>query len=370
MSNRSTNDTSYNTISKEILNNLQYVIARLESEIEEVLIPINTQEIKGLVGEINNYCDIINKIYKDINSFYYSYIEDIYLKFREKNDKDINKYNIMNNYDIKTDSKTNKTYLINKRKKFTKEEICNECYQINSKFKLREDMLLIILVKNEEKDKILILLIKEKKIREDEDEQKDKKKEEEKDEHEENKYFKYIPDSKFHVFYKTYNFRLEIPQFGQNFSSYILYKNGKEEIILCFWSEKKIYLFNIENINDDSDSIKTKYIFKLDFEPIFIIPIKIIIENKEFLLLNKNEINFTEFFLVITKENNLKLFKYVEKARALYICNIKYEYESEDDKNSIAKKYPYHAEQLDNGLIAIHFKDEIDYFYLNSKEQK
>jgi hypothetical protein len=54
----------------------------------------------------------------------------------------------------------------------------------------------------------------------------------------------------------------------------------------------------------------------------------------------------------------------------LYICNIEYEFESEDDKKSILKNNPYHVEQLDNGLIAIHFQDEIAHFYFNTKDKK
>ena len=226
-------------------------------------------------------------------------------------------------------------------------------------------MLLIVLVKKEKKDNFLILIIEEKKKKDDKNYQK------EKDEHEENNNFNYISDTQFHAFYKKYNFRLEIPQVGHNFTSYLLKQDGKEKIILYLWSEKKIYLFNIEKINDDYDdsySIKTKYNFQLEFEPIFIIPIKIILENKKFIL-KKNVINFTEFFLVITKENNPKLCKYVEKVKKLYICNIEYEFESEDDKKSILKNNPYHVEQLDNGLIAIHFEDEIAHFYFNAKDQ-
>ena len=74
--------------------------------------------------------------------------------------------------------------------------------------------------------------------------------------------------------------------------------------------------------------------------------------------------------MVITKENNLKLCKYVEKVNKLYICNIEYEFESEDDKKSIQEKNPHHIEQLDNGLIAIHFQDEIAHFYFNTKDKK
>ena len=358
MSNRSTNDTSHN-INCEEINNLQCVIAKPESEIEEVLIPMNTQESEGLIGELDQYCDKVNNIPKDNNNLYYSYIDDIYLIFRGKNKKDTNEYNIMNNYDIEFDSITKKTYLKNERNKFKKEEICNECFQINKKIKLREDMLLIVLVKKEEKDNNLILLIKEKK-KDNEDEQKDKKKN------------GYIPDYKYHVFYKKYNFRFEIPQVGHNFTSYLLKQNGKEEIILYLWSEKKIYLFNIEKINDDYDdsySIKTKYNFQLEFEPIFIIPIKIILENKKFIF-KKNKVIFTDYFLVITKENNPKLCKYVEKVKKLYICNIEYEFKSENDKKSIQEKNPHHVEQLDNGLIAIHFEDEIAHFYFNTKDQK
>ena len=355
MSNRSTNDISYKRISKEILNNLQYVFAKLESKIEEIVIPKYTQESKGFIGELDIFSDKENNIDKDNNILYYSEIDDINLIFREKNKKNDNEYNIMNNYDIKFKSSTNITYLINKRKELeNKEEICNGCYQINKKIKLREDMLLILLVKEEEKDNILILLIGE------------KEKDEDEDEDEENKNCKNISD---HVFYKKYNFSLEIPQVGQNVSCYLLKKNGKEEIILCFWSEKKIYLFNIENIDDVSRSIKSKFTLQLEFEPIFIIPIKIVFENKEFIF-NKNEINYTDFFLVITKENNPKLCKYVEKVNKLYICNIEYEFESEDDKKSITDKIPSHVEQLDNGLIAIHFKDEIAHFYLNIKDQE
>jgi hypothetical protein len=234
MSNRSTNDTSHN-INCKVINNLQCVIARQDSEIKEILIPKNTQESEGLIGELDQYCDKLNNIAKDNNNLYYSYIDDIYLKFKEKNKKDTNEYNIMNNYDIEFDSITKKTYLKNERNKFKKAEICNECFQLNKKIKLREDMLLIVLVKKEEKDNNLFLLIKEKKR---------DKNDKEKDEYKEN----YIPDFKYHVFYKKYNFRLEIPQVGQNFSSYLLKKNGKEEIILYLWSDKKTLILSKPNI--------------------------------------------------------------------------------------------------------------------------
>jgi len=369
MSNKSTNDTSYNRAKeKQLFSNLQNVLAIFKSEINQISIPENTEESKDFYEELDNYSDKENKINKDKNYIYYSAINNINIKFIEKNTKDNNEYNIMNNYDVIFDKDTNKTYLINKRKNFSNEEICNERYKLNQKIKLREDMLLFILIKEKDKDNIVIILIKEKKIREEKDEQKGKDEYED----EEKKYFKRIPDTKYQVFYKVYYFRLEIPQIEKNFSANLLNKNGKEEIILYFWEERLIDLFNIKNINDDCDSIKTKYTLQLDFEPKFICSIKIIIENKEYLL-KKNEVNFTEFILIITKENKLKICSYVEEVNKLYICNIGYEYESDNDKISIEGKNINHVEHLDNGLIAIHFKDEeqkdkIAYFYLNSKD--
>jgi len=375
MSNRSTNDTSLNTKKERIPYNLQHTFSKFKSEIEQFLLPKytkeNTNENKDLYEEIDNYCDKENEINKDTSLnkdacyTFCSKINDIKIKFIEKIEKDSNEYNLINNYDIKTDSIINKTYLVNKRKNFSEEEISNECYKLKQKMKLREDMLIIISVKG--KDNILILLIKEKKIREENDGQEDKYE----DEDEENKYFIYIPDAKYHVFYKKYYFRLEIPQVGENFSASLLNKNGKEEIILYFWHEALIYYFNIKNINDDCYSIKTKYTLKLDFKPKYICSIKIIIENKKYLS-KKNEVNFTEFIMIITKENNLKICSYVEEMNLLYICNIGYEYENEDDKISIEGKNINHVEHLDNGLIAIHFKDEkqkdkIANFYLNCK---
>ena len=56
--------------------------------------------------------------------------------------------------------------------------------------------------------------------------------------------------------------------------------------------------------------------------------------------------------------------------KKLYICNIEYEFKSENDKKSIQEKNPHHVEQLDHGLIAIHFEDEIAHFYFNTKDQK
>ena len=128
MSNRSTNDTSHN-INCEEINNLQCVIAKPESEIEEVLIPMNTQESEGLIGELDQYCDKVNNIPKDNNNLYYSYIDDIYLIFRGKNKKDTNEYNIMNNYDIEFDSITKKTYLKNERKNLKKRKFVMNAFK-------------------------------------------------------------------------------------------------------------------------------------------------------------------------------------------------------------------------------------------------
>jgi len=228
MSNKSTNDTSYNRAKeKQLFSNLQNVLAIFKSEINQISIPENTEESKDFYEELDNYSDKENKINKDKNYIYYSAINNINIKFIEKNTKDNNEYNIMNNYDVIFDKDTNKTYLINKRKNFSNEEICNERYKLNQKIKLREDMLLFILIKEKDKDNILIILIKEKKIREEKDEQKGKDEYED----EEKKYFKRIPDTKYQVFYKVYYFRLEIPQIEKNFSANLLNKNGKEEII-------------------------------------------------------------------------------------------------------------------------------------------
>ena len=351
----------------------------------------------------------------------------------KKNKKEFeNEYNIIDNYNIitktipvtnpetnpktnpetnpKTNPETNPktetpiTILLNKRSICFEEEICNESYQINQKIKLHEDILLIVLIKKKgeekekekkkeeeeekekEKDEILILLIKEKRIRDkkenkseekkkDEEEKnfekKDKDKKEDQDEfgYEGNKNIKSCFDPYFHILYKKYNFSFEIPQVGKNFSSYLLSKNGKEEIILFFWHEKIIYFYKIENFNDDFGSIITKYIFNLDFEPILICPIKNIKENKFFL--EKDIVFYSEYFLIFTKEN-LKLCKYIEEISKLFICNVEYEFNQQSDQNLFEGKILNNVEHLDNGIIAFHFKDqkneEIAFFYLYCKD--
>ena len=157
MSNRSTNDTSLNTKKERIPYNLQHTFSKFKSEIEQFLLPKytkeNTNENKDLYEEIDNYCDKENEINKDTSLnkdacyTFCSKINDIKIKFIEKIEKDSNEYNLINNYDIKTDSIINKTYLVNKRKNFSEEEISNECYKLKQKMKLREDMLIIISVK-------------------------------------------------------------------------------------------------------------------------------------------------------------------------------------------------------------------------------
>ena len=470
MSNISTNDTSHILSQITVPNYLNNVKDTLESEIEGFINYFcDEQKKKDSMVEFIEDCDKeYDNNFKDKGECYYTKMNpNINLKFIEKKRKNENEYNIIDNYNIitktvpiielkpnpnpKLDPKSEpkihpntvslKTFLLNKRSKLFKEEICKESYQINKKFKLKENLLLIILIKKKEeekqkekekekkeekkeekekvkeekkeeekeedkennKDKILILLIKEKKIRDknedgnkdkkedkkenkkenkngdkNEDKKEDKKKNEKNDrdkdkkedeyEDEKNKNFTFIPDNNFHIFYKKYNFSFEIPQVDKNFYSYLLNKNGKEEIILFFWCEKILYLFKIENIDDEYNSIITKYTFNLDFEPIFIIPIKNI-ENRFFL--EKDIVFFTEYFLIITKEN-FKLCKCIEKARKLFICNVEYEFKRENDKKSIEGKNLIDAEQLDNGLIAIHLKDEqseeIAYFYLHCKD--
>ena len=75
--------------------------------------------------------------------------------------------------------------------------------------------------------------------------------------------------------------------------------------------------------------------------------------------------------MIITK-GNFKLCRCIEEARQLFICNVEYEFKNETDKKEIEGKDINYTEQLDNGLIAIHFKDgqkeEIAYFYLYCKE--
>ena len=133
--------------------------------------------------------------------------------------------------------------------------------------------------------------------------------------------------------------------------------------------KKNIYLFKKENINDELEPIQ--YIFEIDFEIKYICPIKIIKENKENILEEKDDVSCTEYFLVINK-GELKICKYIEEKRKLIFFNIKYEYENENDKNTIEKKNLNDVEHLDDGLIAFYFKskqkDEIAYFYLYCKD--
>ena len=88
-------------------------------------------------------------------------------------------------------------------------------------------------------------------------------------------------------------------------------------------------------------------------------------------MLEKDIVFYSEYFLIITKEN-LKLCKYIEEISKLFICNVEYEFKNETDKKEIEGKDINYIEQLDNGLIAIHFKDQINeeiaFFYLYCKD--
>ena len=408
MSNMSTNDTS-NIISKiSIPNHLKIVKVTLDGEIEQgpIILYNDEQEMKNSLLEFIENCDKPYNNKQENRNFFYDNRDDIKLKFiKKKNKKEFEKeYNIIDNYNIitKTNPKTGTpiTILLNQRNRSFEEIICNEPYQIYQIIKLHENILLIVLIKKnaeekekekkkeeeKEKDNILILIIKEKRLRDkkenkseekkkDEEEKnfekKDKDKKEDQDEYgyEGNKNIKSCFDPYFHIIYKKYYFSFEIPQVGENFSSYLLSKNGKEEIILFFWHEKIIYFYKIENFNDDFGSIITKYIFNLDFEPILICPIKNIKENKFFL--EKDIVFYSEYFLIITKEN-LKLCKCIEEISKLFICNVEYEFNQQSDKNLFEGKSLNNVEHLDNGLIAIHFKDQINeeiaFFYLYCKD--
>jgi len=379
MSNLSTNDVSYIESEISIPKFLKNIKDILECDLDKVPI-IYCDDEQEKQNPLFDYIDFYDKENgnnsQKIRDFYYINNEDIKLKLYsfKKIKKEENEYNIIDNYNIitETDPKTKNSYtiLLNRRNLLFKEKICNEPYQIYKKFKLHENLLLFILIKKEEiekvdqkekekekvekkeNDKKLILLIKEKK-------KKDKKdnKEEEEDEfgNDKNKNFIYYPDPYYHVFYKYYNFNFEIPQVGENVYCYLLNKIEKELIIFYFWHETKIYIFKIENINDESYEVITKYIFNLDFEPIFICPIKIIIENKSIFL--KDIVFYTELFLVITKEEP-KICKCIEEKGKLAICNAKYVFKRNDDKELFKGKNINEVEHLDNGLVALHFKEK------------
>ena len=345
-------------------NNLKNMIKYIENEIGQKLKNYNIDSLEKKDSLIDKKDEQNNK--KTENEFiYYSNSLNIKLILDSKINNDKNKYNIKDNYDIKNSS--GGIYLYNDRNKFSKKEICKECYQINKKIKLQDNILLIFLRKKEEKDKILILLIIEI--------EKEKNKDKDKDKILENKNFCYIPDHKYDIFLKKYYFTLETPQIGDNFYSYLVNKKEKEEeeIILLFWCENKINIFKIEFINDDS-SIKFSYTFNLDFVPMFICPIRFIEENTKCLLKEEDDIFYTDFFLIITKENP-KLCKCIEEERTLFICDAEYEYDGykgKDDIKSIIEKNQNEVEQLDNELIAIHFKngqkEEIALFNLYSSD--
>ena len=75
--------------------------------------------------------------------------------------------------------------------------------------------------------------------------------------------------------------------------------------------------------------------------------------------------------MIFTKEN-LKLCKCIEEISKLFICNVEYEFNQQSDKNLFEGKSLNNVEHLDNGLIAIHFKDQINeeiaFFYLYCKD--
>jgi hypothetical protein len=359
MLSESTNDTSCNTSRKTIPNEVRYILDIFDNDIGQMLInyDLDNQESYDLLGGgYIELCDEQNNIkLKDKSDYSYSKVRDVKFKFK-KIDKDKNECNIKDNYDIKNDSIG--TYLYNKNYKFTKEFICKEIYQINKKIRLFKNKLLIILIKKEEKGKykILILLIIEKEIKEDEDEGK----------YQENKY-KYVFNNNIKLI--KCSFSINIPQVGNNFFCYLLEKNKKQEIILIFLYEKKIYLFKKENINDELEPIQ--YIFEIDFEIKYICPIKIIKENKKKMLQRKDDVSCTDYFLAIN-DRNLKICNFIEEIGKLYFFNIEYEYESEEDKNAIEKKNLNDIEHLDDGLIAFYFKseqkDETTYFYIYRKD--
>ena len=386
MSNLSTNDVSYIESKISIPKYLKNVKDTLTCDFDNVPIIYcdDEQENKNPLLEYIDFCDKENgNNSQNMRDFYYINNEDIKLKFNsfKKIKKEENEYNILDNYNIITETgpktKSSQTFLLNKRNLLFKEKICNESYKIYKKFKLHENLLLFILIKKgeikekekvekKEKDKIIILLIKEKK--KDKKDNKEEKEEEDEFGNDKNKNFIYCPDPHYHVFYKYYNFNFEIPQVGENVNCYLLNKNEKEEIILYFWRETKIYMFKIENINDESFEVITKYTFNLDFEPIFICPIKIIRENK--FIFQKDIAYFTELFLVITKEKP-KICKIFEEKGKLAICNAKYEFKRNVVKELFEGKNINEVEQLDNGLLAFHFKEnkeKIAYFYLYSKD--
>ena len=184
--------------------------------------------------------------------------------------------------------------------------------------------------------------------------------------------YTYVFNLKYGIITNEHKFRLEIPQVRENILLYLLEKNYKKEIRLLFWVGKIIYLYKLE-INNDNHNLNSnviiKYTFNLDFEPMLICPIKNIIENKNFL---EEDIVFnSEYILVLSKENP-KICKFIEnKKRAkMHILNLEYEFVNEQHIILIRERKKY-AEQLNNGLIAIHLNDgRTDLFYLSKKCQK
>ncbi len=359
MLSKSTNDTSVNKSEKIIQNDFKSLIENLDNKMPKNINIDDLENGDSLIHTINQD-EQSHQESKDNFNIHYIDKKNIILDFIITKNEDKN--DVKDTYEIKNID--DRTYLCNGRDQLSNSTICisRECYHINKKFKLQNNMLLYYLRKKEEKDKILILLIIE------------KEKNEDKDKIVKNKNIFYMSDSKFDIIVKPYYFSLKTPQIGENFSSYLLNKNGKEEIILLFWCENKIYLYKIQNIYDDNFSVNFNYTFKLDFVPKFICPLKTVKENKEKLLKEENEIFYTDYFLVITKGKS-KLCKCIDEKRALFICDVENEYKGykgNDDIKSIIEKNIIQVEQLDNDLISIHFKNgqnkEIALFNLYCKD--
>jgi hypothetical protein len=352
--NLSTSDTTYQTSKSKHFKRYQYPLKIIEQniKIDSVKEDIEDQEETILLEEYNKYYDKeYNNTCEDKNDFISHDSNNLKLKLNSIINRDENDIN--GNYYLENDSnEENGTILSykNDKDKYIKKKICQKCFHINKIFKIEENIILIILI-NEKRNE--------------NDEQNDKKKDID-------NIYTYVFNLKYGIITNEHKFRLEIPQVRENILLYLLEKNYKKEIRLLFWVGKIIYLYKLE-INNDNHNLNSnviiKYTFNLDFEPMLICPIKNIIENKNFL---EEDIVFnSEYILVLSKENP-KICKFIEnKKRAkMHILNLEYEFVNEQHIILIRERKKY-AEQLNNGLIAIHLNDgRTDLFYLSKKCQK
>ena len=352
--NLSTSDTTYQTSKSKHFKRYQYPLKIIEQyiKIDMEKEDIENQEGTILFGEYIEHCDkLYNSTCEDESNFNSHDSNDLKLKFMSIINRDGNDIN--SNYYLENDSKKENGTILsykNDKDKWIKNKICQKCYHFNKIFKIEENIILIILINEKKKEN---------------EEQKDKKKDID-------NIYTYVFNLKYGIITNEHKFRLEIPQVRENILLYLLEKNYKKEIRFLFWVGKIIYLYILE-INNDNHNLNSnviiKYTFHLDFEPMLICPIKNIIENKNFL---EEDIVFnSEYILVLSKENP-KICKFIEykKKAKLYILNLEYEFVNEQHIILIKERKKY-AEQLNNGLIAIHLNDgRTDLFYLSKKCQK